>query len=74
MNSTLRGLGLSADCVLTQDLTLAVPFFTQGYQFVVAICYKNLTKCLMLTSNGVASQPGEVVIPSSRLIMLRKLG
>ena len=53
-------------CVVLLGKTLyshsTVPFSTQEYKWVPAICWGNLTNCWGVTCDGLASRPGGVEI------------
>ena len=66
LDSGLRGLGSSPGrvivlCSWTGHFTLTVPLSTQEL-WVPANCQGNLTKCLEVTCDGLASHPGGVAI------------
>ena len=49
-------------CSWARHLTLTVPISTQEYKWVPANCWGNLTTCGGVTSDRLASRPGEVEI------------
>ena len=49
-------------CFWARHLTITVPLSTQVYKWVPANCWGNLTKLRGVTSDGLASRPGEVEI------------
>ena len=67
--------GDTALCSWARDLTLPVPLSTQGYKWVLANCWGNLTNCRGsdLTCDGLASHPGGSRSTPS-CFMLQKLG
>ena len=60
-------------CFWARHFTLTVPLSTQVYKWVPANFWGNLTNCVGVTCDGLASRPGEVEITSSRS-MLQKPG
>ena len=67
LDSGSRGLGSSAGrvivlCSWARHFTLTVPLSTQEYKWLPANCQGKLTKCWEVTSDGIASHPGEVAI------------
>ena len=67
LDSVSRGPGLSPGqvivlCSWARHFTLTVPLSTQEYKWVLATCQGNLTKCLEVTCDGLASHPGGVAI------------
>ena len=49
-------------CSWAKHLTLKVPLSTQGYKWLPANCWGNLTNCGAMTCDGLVSRPGGVEI------------
>ena len=54
--------GVIVLCSWARHFTLTVPLSTQEYKWVPANCQENLTKCLGVTCDGLASHTGGVAI------------